>query len=709
MKANSIIHKDDVEGERTMSLFEVINLVLFIAVAGYAFYLFGSVVYRRYMYVRLGKPADFSMDVKKALDEVWINVFGQKKLLKDTKSGIMHVVMFYGFIVIQFGAIDLFIKGLAPGKHLPVPAYPVFTLIQEITTFLVLLATLYAYYRRYIEKLPRLKRGLKSGLVIIFLTSLMASILLSAAFEKVWLGHGSSWDTPISSVLASPFLGWMGAEAGQVLFYVFWWIHALVLFSFLVYVPQSKHFHLLVAPLNVFLKRQQPPAKLSLVDFEDESVEEYGVGKIEDFNQKQLIDLYACVECGRCTNVCPAAGTGKLLSPMDLMVKMRDHLTMKGAAITSKTPWVPNFAFAEANQASLRLAGQGEYPVSLIGDVITEKELWACTTCRNCEDACPVMNEHVDKIIDMRRYLVMTEGKMNAEASRTFSNIERQGNPWGINRKDRDKWTADAEVKVPTVKEEKDFEYLFFVGSMGSFDNRSQKISRALVKVLDHAGVKFAILGNKEKNSGDTARRMGNEFLFQQLAADNIALFEKHQVKKIITIDPHAYNTFKNEYPDLGLTAEVYHHTEVLADLIKEGRIKPTKEVKERITYHDSCYLGRYNGVFSAPRYILSQIPGVEVVEMERNRENGMCCGAGGGMMWMEETEGVRVNVARTEQALQVNPTVIGSACPYCLTMLSDGTKAKEVEDQVKTMDVVEILALSLEFDSEAEVADGVH
>ncbi|PRZ16556.1 Fe-S oxidoreductase [Laceyella sediminis] len=692
-----------------MSLFEVINLVLFIAVAGYAFYLFGSVVYRRYMYVRLGKPADFSMDVKKALDEVWINVFGQKKLLKDVKSGIMHVVMFYGFIVIQFGAIDLFIKGLVPGKHLPVPAYPVFTLIQEITTFLVLLATLYAYYRRYIEKLPRLKRGLKSGLVIIFLTSLMASILLSAAFEKVWLGHGSSWDTPISSVLASPFLGWMGADAGQVLFYVFWWIHALVLFSFLVYVPQSKHFHLLVAPLNVFLKRQQPPAKLSLVDFEDESVEEYGVGKIEDFNQKQLIDLYACVECGRCTNVCPAAGTGKLLSPMDLMVKMRDHLTMKGAAITSKTPWVPNFAFAEANQASLRLAGQGEYPVSLIGDVITEKELWACTTCRNCEDACPVMNEHVDKIIDMRRYLVMTEGKMNAEASRTFSNIERQGNPWGINRKDRDKWTADAEVKVPTVKEEKDFEYLFFVGSMGSFDNRSQKISRALVKVLHHAGVKFAILGNKEKNSGDTARRMGNEFLFQQLAADNIALFEKHQVKKIITIDPHAYNTFKNEYPDLGLTAEVYHHTEVLADLIKEGRIKPTKEVNERITYHDSCYLGRYNGVFSAPRYILSQIPGVEVVEMERNRENGMCCGAGGGMMWMEETEGVRVNVARTEQALQVNPTVIGSACPYCLTMLSDGTKAKEVEDQVKTMDVAEILALSLEFDSAAEVADGVH
>jgi Fe-S oxidoreductase len=425
--------------------------------------------------------------------------------------------------------------------------------------------------------------------------------------------------------------------------------------------------------------------------------------------------LYACVECGRCTNVCPAAGTGKLLSPMDLIVKMRDHLTAKGAAITSKTPWMPAFAFASANKALMEAAatrdesGNIDYPVNLIGDVITERELWACTTCRNCEDACPVMNEHVDKIIDMRRYLVMTEGKMSPEASRTFSNIERQGNPWGISRKDRAKWTEDADVLVPTVKEEKEFEYLFFVGSMGSYDNRSQKISRALVKILHHAGVKFAILGNKEKNSGDTARRMGNEFLFQQLAMDNIALFEKHKVKKIITIDPHAYNVLKNEYPDLGLEAEVYHHTEVLAELIKQGRIKPTKEVKERITYHDSCYLGRYNGVFDPPRYILESIPGVELVEMKRNRENGMCCGAGGGMMWMEETEGVRINVARTEQALEVNPTLIGSACPYCLTMLSDGTKAKEVEEKVKTMDVAEVLALSIEFDDEAEVAEGIH
>lgn len=254
-----------------------------------------------------------------------IYVFGQKKLLKDKKSGFMHVVMFYGFIIIQFGAIDLFIKGLFPGSHLIVPAYPFFQFLQELTVLAVLAATLYAFYRRYVEKIPRLKRGFKAGLVIIFLSMLMLSILLSSSFEKLWFGQGITWYTPVSSIIALPFMDWLSQETAQVAFYVFWWMHALVLFSFLVYVPQSKHFHLFIAPLNVFLKKQQTPAKLSLIDFEDESAEEYGAGKIEDFTRKQLLDLYACVECGRCTSMCPASGTGKLLSPMDLIVKMRDH------------------------------------------------------------------------------------------------------------------------------------------------------------------------------------------------------------------------------------------------------------------------------------------------------------------------------------------------------------------------------------------------
>jgi Fe-S oxidoreductase len=311
------------------------------------------------------------------------------------------------------------------------------------------------------------------------------------------------------------------------------------------------------------------------------------------------------------------------------------------------------------------------------------------------------MNEHVDKIIDMRRYLVLTEGKMDADGKRAMTNIERQGNPWGLNRKERETWReAREDVIVPTVKEMnkagEEFEYLFWVGSMGSYDNRSQKIALSFAKLLNKAGVTFAILGNKEKNSGDTPRRLGNEFLFQELATKNIDEFVKNDVKKIVTIDPHAYNIFKSEYPDFGLEAEVYHHTELLAKLVEEGRLKPQKPVTETITFHDSCYLGRYNEVYEAPRTILKAIPGVKLVEMERNREKGMCCGAGGGLMWMEEDTGSRINVARTEQALAANPTVISSGCPYCLTMLSDGTKAKEVEEKVSTYDVAELLEKSI-------------
>ncbi len=666
----------------------MVQLVAFLVLTGVSLTLFGRIVYTRFKFVLLGKKTEWEWSFAGA----WGYIFGQRKLLKDKKSGWMHIVMFYGFILIQFGAIDLFIKGLFPGKHLPIPFYPVFQFIEEVTVLLVFLATGYAYYRRYIEKLPRLKRGFRSGLVILFLTSLLFSIIWSSTFEKIWLAESLSWYTPLSSLFASPFINWMSTGVGSVLFYIGWWMHALILFSFMLYVPQSKHFHLFVAPLNVVLRRKRP--KLSLIDFEDETVESYGAGKIEDFAQKQLMDLYACVECGRCTSVCPASGTGKMLSPMDLIVKMRNHLTAKGAAITSSSPWMPQVAFA-AEVAATAEAKE----VNLVGDVITEQELWACTSCRNCEDACPVMNEHVDKIIDMRRYLVLTEGKISPEASRTLTNIERQGNPWGISKKERVNWRNDSPIPVPTVKEQPTFDYLFFVGSMGSYDIRTRRVTEAVVKLLHHAGVSFAILGNQEKNSGDTPRRLGNEFLFQQQAEANIAQFNKHQVKKIVTIDPHAFNLFKHEYTDLGWQGEVLHHTQLLAQLVKENRIIPTKTVSERITYHDSCYLGRYNDEYEAPRYILRQIPGVELVEMARNRENAMCCGAGGGMMWQEETEGKRVNLARTEQALEVKPTVIGSACPYCLTMLSDGTKAKEVEESVRTLDVAEILALSVEFD----------
>ncbi|MFJ8355684.1 heterodisulfide reductase-related iron-sulfur binding cluster [Bacillus paramycoides] len=690
----------------------IINWLAAIAVIAYAGYLFVYLIRTRMAYIQLGKKIEFDRRFKERWDLLKVNVFGQKKLLKDKKSGIIHVMFFYGFILVQFGAIDFVWKGLAPGSHLPLgPLYPAFTFFQEIVTLVILIAVFWAFHRRYVEKLVRLKRNFKSGLVLIFIGGLMLSVLLGNGMGIIWHGEEFSWSEPIASVIAYVFSGVNETVAISV-FYFSWWVHLLILLTFLVYVPQSKHAHLIAGPVNVFFGRLSNPGKLEKIDFEDETQETFGVGKIEDFRQNQLVDLYACVECGRCTNMCPATGTGKMLSPMDLILKLRDHLTDKGAAVTSRAPWVPVVAFnnTQGNQLAMMAAGKGQqesaatalaYDPSLIGDVITEEEIWACTTCRNCEDQCPVMNEHVDKIIDLRRYLVLTEGKMDAEAQRAMTNIERQGNPWGLNRKERETWRqGDDEVTVPTVKEKskagEEFEYLFWVGSMGSYDNRSQKIAISFAKLMNEAGISFAILGNKEKNSGDTPRRLGNEFVFQEMATKNIEEFEKSGVKKIVTIDPHAYNTFKNEYPDFGLQAEVYHHTELLAQWVKEGRLKPVHPIEETVTYHDSCYLGRYNEVYEAPRDILKAIPGVNLVEMARNRETGMCCGAGGGLMWMEETTGSRINVARTEQALAAKPSIIGTGCPYCLTMISDGTKAKEVEEQVQTLDVTEILERSV-------------
>ncbi|WP_338044043.1 (Fe-S)-binding protein [Paenibacillus lutrae] len=712
----------------------IVQLILFIGVTGLGIYLFAKAVYHRYSYVKLGQPVNLGGQLKKRIGPFLIEVFGQTKLLKDTKSGIMHLVIFYGFIILQFGAIDIIVKGLS-GHPLPIPGYEAFGLLQEITVAAILLAMGYAAYRRYGEKIKRLKKGWKPSLVVFFICGLMLSVLFTLGFDRIREGLEASALAPVSSLIASAF-GWLSPGSAVVLYGICWWLHLVILLSFLVYVPQSKHFHLITAPLNIMLKRQEPAGRLRRLDLEDEEAESLGLSKIEDLTQKQMLDLYACVECGRCTNACPASSTGKMLSPMHLIVKLRDHLTEKGAAVTGKSPWVPAFVFGEGSAHAMKASehqpgawsGSGTTDIGptmnaqkqswvqtdkkpedmeLVGDVMTEEEIWSCTTCRNCEDQCPVANEHVDKIIDLRRQLVLMQGSMPHDGQRAMQNIERQGNPWGISRNDRVKWVQEMDQQgqqcVPTVQENPDFEVLLFVGSMGSYDNRSRKIMRSLVRLMNQAQVNFAILGNEEKNSGDTPRRLGNEFLFQQLCEENIKIFRKYGVRQIVTACPHTYNTLKNEYPEFGFEAQVLHHSELLDQLVRERKLIPSHEVKERITYHDSCYLGRYNNVYNQPRNVLKAIPGVELVEMERSRENGMCCGAGGGMMWMEETAGKRVNLARTEQALEVKPAVISSACPYCLTMIEDGTKMKEVEETVKARDIAELLEESV-FGASAQV-----
>ncbi|RIX60614.1 (Fe-S)-binding protein [Paenibacillus nanensis] len=729
----------------------LIRWALFALLVGCAVWMFAAVVLRRVRYIRLGVPFKFERHTPKRGRGFAREVFGHRKLLKDVRSGLAHLIYFYGFIMLQFGAIDLIWKGLSGGEPLPLPLYPYFSWSQEMTVSLVLLAVLYGAYRRYGEKLPRLKRGWKPSLVMWFIGSLMLTILLSLSFERLAVGEAESVArefAPVSEPL-SRLLHQAGVQEGSVAahagFELFWWLHLLVLLGFLLYVPQSKHFHLLTAPVNLWFRRNEPHGRLTPLDLENEEAETFGAGKIEHFNQKQLLDLYACVECGRCTNVCPAASTGKLLSPMHLIVKLRDHLTEKGAALTSKSPWLPAGLWAgsksplsdahvmgavmpawevqgESEEASYRTnisptmtvqgaawarrEGAKAEELELIGDVMTEDELWACTTCRNCEEQCPVGNEHVDKIIDMRRYLVLMEGRLPSDGQRALQNIERQSNPWGLPRAERAAWLDECEqktgIRVETMAERKTKgrmpEILLWAGSMGAYDNRSRRVMFDLVRLLNEAGVDFATLGNEERSSGDTARRIGNELLFQELCRENIETLEKYGVKQIVTACPHTFNTFKNEYPDFGLSPDVRveHHTQLLARLLQEGRLKPKFAVRERVTVHDSCYLGRYNDTYEAPRSLLRAIPGVELEEMERSGPNGMCCGAGGGLMWMEEHAGTRVNYARTAQALEVRPSVISSACPYCLTMMEDGLKTLQEDGQVTARDVAELLAESV-------------
>ncbi|TCS70488.1 Fe-S oxidoreductase [Effusibacillus lacus] len=671
----------------------MVRILLFLAVAAGSVYLFWTALYRKYQYLMLGQAESRPEGQDERIRSVFRDVLGQAKVLAEP-AGLGHFFIFWGFIVLSFGTLE-FVAHHIFGGHLPlIGTTNWFVFSHELFSMLVLVAILIAAGRRFFIRPMRLDQTAEAYVILGLIGGLVITDLIVMGLEVALTGKDPGWVSPVASFLGGLFAG--GNETVLKVFEeIFVWAHLAILFGFLIFIPRSKHLHMIAAGINTYFRRLTPNGRLRKLDLSDESVEEFGVGRIDQFTWKQLLDGYACTECGRCHVNCPATLSGKPLSPKYLILKMRDHLTEVGDRFLAQKMAASTGTGVNVELAAASTAEAEELPM-LMGNVYSEDEIWACTTCRACEEMCPVYNEHVDKIMDLRRWMVLTEGKANAEINRAFQNLERQSNEWGQNRNTRADWAKDLNVRT-MAEVDGEVEYLYYVGSACSFDPRNQKIARSFVNLLNKAGVDFAILGKEEESDGDSARRLGNEFLFQALAEANVEIFKAYNVKKIVTTDPHAYNTFKNEYPDFGLEGvEVIHGTELLAKLIDEGKLKPSKEVNEIITYHDSCYLGRYNEIYTAPRYILDQIPGVRVVEMERNRERGMCCGAGGGSFWKEELKGTdRINVMRTEQAMETGCTMIGTACPFCMTMMIDGTKAKGVEDNIATYDVVELLDMA--------------
>jgi Fe-S oxidoreductase len=426
---------------------------------------------------------------------------------------------------------------------------------------------------------------------------------------------------------------------------------------------------------NVFFSNLKPRGALKPINLNDETATKYGVTDVEDLTWKQLLDGYTCTECGRCDSVCPANLTGKRLSPRKIMVDTRRR-TME------KAPMLVQGMQSNENPEL--------FAHTLVDQFITEDELWACTTCMACVYECPVMIEHVDEIVDMRRGLVLNESRFPAELRATFDNLERNFTPWGFSHSSRADWAEGMEI--PRMTDAVEVDVLFWVGCAGAYDARYRKVTQAFSKLMKHAGVKFAILGLEEKCNGDAARRMGNEYLAQTLMNENVETLNRYNVKKIVTTCPHCFHSLKKEYPQFGGNYEVIHHTDFLLDLVNRGRIKISGSQRSTITFHDSCYLARYNGIIDSPRALLNSLPQSSVIEMPRSKDKGLCCGAGGGRMWMEEKEGKRINIERTEEALSTNASTIGTACPFCMTMMTDGVKAKEAGERAQVKDIAELL-----------------
>ncbi len=655
---------------------------------------FGAFTWRAVFLVRLlrlGKGARIDRPWRHLRDELVIYL-GQRKLLTRPYyvRGLGHALIFWGFLIITYGSADLLLRGIL-GWQLPGTETGLYAWSLDLFAVAVLASVLIALFRRAVLRPPHMHIAREGYVILGLIGFLMLTLLVFEAAGMAGLRDQSgpvfyviiaSAEPPVARFIA-PLIP---SPAGRAIFAGAWWAHVVTVLAFAAYLPWTKHLHIVTTLPNVGFRKQTPRGQLSLIE-DIENKETFGAATLHDFSWKQLLDSYTCTECGRCSDNCPALATGKPLDPQKIVLDIRDQLLRDG-------PKLLRAAKANGNAAS-----ESATVTSPAHWVDTKpEELWACTTCAACVEACPVTIEHIDKIVDMRRTLTLMEGATPPEAQRAMTNIERAGNPWGEPRASRGDWAAGLEI--PTFAEKPDAEYLYFVGCAGAYDRRNQKVARALATILRAAGVSFAILGAAETCNGDPARRLGNEYLWQIQAQQNIEAFKAVGVRKVITSCPHCFNTIANEYPQLGGTYEVVHALPLVRQLIAEKRLTLTGGAAEIVAYHDPCYLGRHNGIYDEPRAVLDAIPGVQRKEIApHHRERGFCCGAGGGRMWMEEKMGQRVNHRRIEQLVMADTgaTKVASGCPYCLIMLEEGVGAKGVQDQIKPVDVLELVAARLE------------
>ena len=652
-----------------ISLLDIVSIVVALAVCCYGIY----------GHVRLWSLGKGEYRGRSLGEGIWYAVrYGivQKYFFKELYPGIMHLFFVIGF------CIPLAVVAVTQWPFALPPAFGrYFSCGLDIIGLCALIGCLLAVVRRYVIKPDRLDNKPDDALVLALVTALFFLGFVTEGFRIGITDPPHALWTPVGLFTAKILsaIGLMGERSAPFLHHLAWRVHFFLVLGLVAYLPYSKLFHLLSSSLNIFLRSTGPKGALNpITDFE--TAETFGVSTINEFTWKQLLDLDACTRCGRCQDQCPAYLSEKPLTPKKLIQDLKDHLQREGTTLLGKNG-----------------TGEGEKALTpIVGSAVTADELWSCTSCMACMEQCPVFVEQIPKVVDLRRYLVMMESSFPSEVTGVFRNMEVNSNPWGIGLAARGDWARTLHIPILSETPDTAIDLLYYVGCSGSFDDRNKKVSIAFAKVLQAAGVPFGILGAEEKCCGDSARRMGNEYLFQQLARENIAAMQKYGIKKIVTTCPHGYNIIKKEYPQLGGTFEVYHHSEFLARLIDERRVELVHPFDQRITYHDSCYLGRYNGLYSEPRKVIASISGATLVEMDRTAERSFCCGAGGGRMWMEEHLGKRINHLRFEDARKTKAGTIGTACPFCLTMLDDATKDKEMGESIRVQDVAELVAQAL-------------